>query len=45
MINEKRWHDPVGFEHYRPGGLFSHEEDRHFALEDGKEWIPEVDTH
>ena len=44
-MNEKCWHDPVDFEHYRSGDLLAHEEDRHFSLEDGKEQIPEMDTH
>jgi hypothetical protein len=37
MVHEKYWHNPVGSEHYRLGDLFSHEEDKYFSLENGKE--------
>ena len=44
-MNEKHLHNPMGSEHYRPSDLLSHEEDKHFSLENGKEQIPEADTH
>jgi hypothetical protein len=37
MMDEKHWHNPVGFEHYRLGDLLAHEEDKHFSLENGKD--------
>jgi hypothetical protein len=37
MMNEKHLLNPMGYEHYRLGDLFSHEEDKHFSLENGKE--------
>jgi hypothetical protein len=37
MMNEKHLHNPVGSEHCRSGDLFSHEEDKHFSLENCKE--------
>jgi hypothetical protein len=45
MMDEKHFHNPVGSEHYRPGDLISHEEDKHFSLEDGKEEILDADAH
>jgi hypothetical protein len=37
MVDEKQLHNPVGYEQYRLGDLLSHEEDKHSALENGKE--------
>jgi hypothetical protein len=37
MVYEKHLYNLVGSEHYRPGDLFVHEEDKHFSLENGKE--------
>jgi hypothetical protein len=37
MMDEKHLNNPMGSEHYRPCDFLTHEEDKHFSLEDGKE--------
>jgi hypothetical protein len=37
MMDEKHLHKLVGSKNYRPGDFLSHEEDKHFSLENGKE--------
>ena len=37
MVDEKHLYNLVDSEHYRPGDLISHEEDKHSTLENGKE--------
>jgi hypothetical protein len=37
MMAEKHLHNPVGSEHYKSVDLLSHKEDKHYALEEGKE--------
>ena len=36
MMAEKHLHNPVVSEHYKPGELLAHKEDKHFSLEEGK---------
>jgi hypothetical protein len=35
MMVEKHLHNSLGSEHYKPGDLLAHKEDKHFSLEEG----------